>query len=178
MAGKRVAVMVLAVFGLATPVEADECPAKGAVYTIEDPETGEPAAHARLFEREHPGAWSGLGLEVTDIATSRSWSFSFTASNGYSVDYLVPDEGVEGLEEASQVVFLARQADGRLRRAPIPQTHDPAPEAFLVPRLGVEIWYGTSVSSDRSYLPLDVWHRTGCAGLAPTGSPAPISDSD
>lgn len=137
------------------------CLARDAVYAIAAPERD--AGEARLAPLEHPQTYSDLGLVISDPANGRSWRFTFTASNGYSMNYILPDPPDEiAFPNALHVFFFREDKAGRLVPVDIPQAGDVAPDALFMPELAVSLWYETSGEKNRTALRTGLWYRSSC----------------
>ncbi|MCA0434480.1 MAG: hypothetical protein LCH46_14610 [Proteobacteria bacterium] len=138
-------------FTAASDAKAKDCLGDGAVYRIDGAEGFE----LRFKKAAEPYAASDL--EAVLVTPQRSLTFSMTASNGYSMNYLLPDEVKEGEEES----FRLYGFDETLAAAELPQSGRPAPRYFFTPDLGLALWYA---GGQRQYLPAEMWRLQPCGG--------------
>jgi hypothetical protein len=128
------------------------CPADLAVYS--HMERGD--VSASLSKMQSPKSWSDIQFSIN--TPSKSYDYEFTASNGYSMQYLVPlpevaeDDESEGLS----VTFF----DEKLKVLELPQSGQPAPAYIFAPKVGAVIYYG---SETQEFVPIGMWKLSGCA---------------
>jgi hypothetical protein len=148
--------VMMATVGLAMAAGAAQaaCPAERAGYALD----GDPDHRLDLDLAPHPNAWSALRLTLTTRSGPRH--FTFTASNGYSLTYLVPDPPAAGIDEAdgSRPPLEVYVFDRGLKLLDLPQPGAPAPAFLFAPGLGPLLWYGAG----REELPLGIWRFAGC----------------
>jgi hypothetical protein len=145
----RFAIFAFAIICLSGIANAKTCLADHAIYHMEDAK-----GFALTFVKaKEPSAYSALDAVVT--TPTRKLEFSFTASNGYSFNYLVPKwNGVP--EDSSFHIFIF---DNKMKTLDLPQTQKSAPPFLLTPELGTFLWYG---EEPREFLPANIWRLQPC----------------
>ncbi|HMQ58263.1 MAG TPA: hypothetical protein PKE65_06925 [Rhizobiaceae bacterium] len=136
------------------------CVSEHAVYAVNG-QDGRPVGKLRFSVDPEPRAWSDLLVIVADTENGRSWTFHLTASNGYSLNYLLPQDEA-AFSESLRIFFFRKDAHGALKTVAIPQSGEPAPDALFTPTLGLELWYATNVDANRTHFPAEIWYRTAC----------------
>lgn len=148
------------------------CPAETSVYKLR----GQPGAELRLLKAPHPlNAYTDLAARVT-VGGGTYW-FTFTSSNGYSRDYMIPttnpfeeakDEDTAEAEtegdkggDADLSEFNAFDAAYNLIEGS-PHSGQPAPAHILASGVGSAIWYSTP----RRELNRSVWDLSACSTAA------------
>jgi hypothetical protein len=155
--GIRAGMVAAAILAGAGAAGAEECPAGGAVYRQE----GTDRFTLTLERLEHASAWSDVGAVIADRTTGDRWSFGLTASNGYSMDYLVPEFGPEERDALEVFFFASEEGYAGPVRMPLPMSEGPAPDLVFIPRIGTTFWYDMP---ERIDMPTEMWVRVGCVG--------------
>jgi hypothetical protein len=140
--------LVLCVSG-AAEAKSKLCLADHAVYQMDDAK----GFTIKFVNAKEPTAYSQLDAILT--TPTRSFAFSFTASNGYSFNYLVP-RWKDAAADADFHLFLF---DNKMKTLELPQMGKAAPPFLLTPELGTFLWYG---EEPREFLPANMWHLQGC----------------
>ncbi len=144
---------VIAALGLAAPAQAAACTAERARYVMD----GDANHRLEFSTAKARNAWSAL--VVTLSAKTGDRRFAFTASNGYSFNYLVPEDPTDkAADEASLRIFFFGQ---RLEPLDIPTAGDTPPAYIFAPDLGPLLWYGPQ-GGGSDYLPIGMWRFAGC----------------
>lgn len=149
--------------------EALSCVAERAVYA----NRAQPNAELRIFKPPHAqNAASDLAARVA--FEGETYWFAFTASNGYSHNYVgrtgdmieaarredaAEDDGEEHQEpeyDGSEIVFF--DPDYNVLEN-IPQSGEPAPAHIIATGIGSAIWY----SEPRRLVPIAMWDLKSCA---------------
>ena len=133
----------------ASPAAEAGCLTDGATYRIDGAEGFE----LILQKAAEPSAASDM--EATLVTPLLRMEFSLTASNGYSFNYLLPKVVKEGEEDS----FRLYGFDKALKPTELPQSGQSASRYYFTPELGSALWY----SSERQYLPPEMWRLQDCA---------------
>jgi hypothetical protein len=105
-------------------------------------------------KQKNPKAWSNI--QATLKTPKQKLDFEFTASNGYSMQYLVLlNEGIKDPED-NIVEFLNRKFRVQL----LPQAGDAAPEYIFAPKLG--LWLNYAEAKHQEYLPRGLFKFDHC----------------
>jgi hypothetical protein len=143
---------VVVAIGSASPTQAKTCTGLNARYEMQ----GAKGFILTLVKAKQALAWSDLEAEL--ITPTRRFEFTFTASNGYSTDYMVQkDIHNEGTDEAGNYPFHG--FDKNLTTTKLPQSTTPAPMYVFTPELGGSLWYGPE---PREFLPMAMWRLKSC----------------
>jgi hypothetical protein len=146
----RMALMLLAsLAALSAPAFSGDCPADGATYQI-GKEPGFTFSLAKSAEQANAS-----DLSATLKTPTRHWDFDFTASNGYSFNYLLPRQVSEAEEDGYRIYFW----DEAFQPLDIPQSSGKAPAYVFAPEIGLSLWYGVG---EREFLPIAMWRLQPC----------------
>ena len=145
----RVAIFAFVIICLSGAAEAKTCLADHAVYHMDDGK----GFTLKFVKAKEPTAYSALDAIVT--SPKRKLEFSFTASNGYSFNYLVP-RWKDAPADADFHIFIF---DSKMKTLDLPQSGKAAPPFLLTPELGSFFWYG---QEPREFLPANVWRLQTC----------------
>lgn len=136
------------------------CPIEKSVYQLKEAPAG---TTLRFQKAAKPNAWSRLEAVIHSPATGRTWRFSYTASNGYSTQYLVQEAPKPTSEDNSgSPLYLFTAA---LTSINLPQPGEPAPRYAFLPDIGKSFWYGTvspAPKVKREFLPTELWELSAC----------------
>lgn len=107
-----------------------------------------------------------LGVELRQTTRNQVWAFEVTASNGYLSEYLVAR--FPGLEDSLKIYFFEENEDAPgLQLTWMPGATDPAPNAIMIPDLGVSLYYASNLDSriangERLVIPTELWAISTC----------------
>jgi hypothetical protein len=105
-------------------------------------------------KQKNPKAWSNI--QVTLKTPKQKLDFEFTASNGYSIQYLVLlNDGIEDSEDNIVDFF-----DKKLKIQLLPQVGHAAPEYVFAPKLG--LWLNYTDAKHQEYLPRGIFKFDHC----------------
>lgn len=137
-------------FGLwAAPVFA-QCPGELAVYKMPEAK----GFSIRFSKQKHPKAWSNIQATLT--TPTREFDFEFTASNGYSLNYMVIlTKGIK-IDQDLPILLL----DKNLKALGLPEVGQTAPEYLIASALGPWLYYAGF--EHQEYIPSGVWKLTSC----------------
>jgi hypothetical protein len=133
----------------ATPSFA-QCPADLATYSM----TGADGFSINFSKQKSPKAWSNIQANLT--TPTRHFDFEFTASNGYSQNYMVILSKVIKIKQELPIIFL----DKDLNALNLPQAGEAAPQFLIAPELGAWLYYARFKTQE--YIPTGVWKLSGC----------------
>lgn len=151
--------------------EAAPCHTEKATYKPVKDDNG---ARLHFTAAKTPDAWSNLNLVLTSKRTGKVYRFRFTASNGYSSNYLIPvlDEAAKPTDDKTAADDNAALLDmtafffaANMKSLAIPRAGTTAPKYILLPRLGAALWYGSMNDKDipnREFIPNEMWVRDTC----------------
>lgn len=151
--------------------QAAPCHTEKATYK---PVADDNGARLHFTAAKQPDAWSNLNLVLTSKRTGKTYRFRFTASNGYSSNYLipVPDEAAKPTDDkraadddAALLDMTAFFFAANMKSLAIPSASTTAPKYILLPRLGAALWYGSMNDKDipnREFIPNEMWVRETC----------------
>lgn len=136
------------------------CPIERAVFRLKSTPD---AATLRFIKALRPNAWSLLSAELNSRTTGRVYRFGFTASNGYSTQYLEPTtpKPAKPDEAGYAVYFFTAGMDA----IDLPSLGKPAPSYVFLPDLGKRLYYaatGASPDAKREYIPTEMWQFAEC----------------
>ena len=143
---------LLIAMGFSPTAFAKPCNGVNAKYEID----GAVGFELKFVAAKDPMAWSDLEAELT--TPLRKFTYSLTASNGYSINYLVRKEPQQDSTQDEQS-YAIHGFDENLGTVGLPQTTKPAPKFILTPEIGSSLWYG---QEQREYLPLAMWRLKSC----------------
>ena len=127
-----------------------QCPAELAIYKHNESKD----FSITFSKQKDPKAWSNL--QATMKTPSRHFDFEFTASNGYSINYMVIlTKGIK-IEQDLPVLFL----DHKLKSLDLPQAGNPAPEFIIASELGPWLYYAGFKKQE--FIPTGIWKLGGC----------------
>ncbi len=127
-----------------------QCPADLATYSMADAE----GFSINFSKQKNPKAWSNI--QATLNTPTRHFDFEFTASNGYSQNYMVIlTKGIK-IETELPIMFL----DKDLKALNLPQSGEGAPQYLIASELGAWLYYAGFKT--REYVPSGVWKLSGC----------------
>jgi hypothetical protein len=132
--------------------QAGDCKATDAVYAIPDT----PGFELRLGKATELNAYSDLEAVLT--TPTRKMTFSFTASNGYAMNYLVLN-GESESAESEETSFRIYGFNKSLDSTELPNASSSPPDYLFVPELGLHLHYGTS---EREFIPVAMWRLQPC----------------
>jgi hypothetical protein len=137
-------------FVIATlPARAD-CLAEKATYvSLEDKDFT-----LTFAKQNNPKSWSNI--QTTLKTPLRSYDFEFTASNGYSMQYMVLLTKGANQNENIAVDFF----DKNLNNLLLPQAGEAAPEFVFSSQLG--LWLNYTNKTDAEYLPRGMFKLDEC----------------
>ncbi len=141
----------LILVGLISNARAADCSIETATYIQPN------AAGFTLTFRpaSEPNSWSDL--EATVKTPTREFKFSMTASNGYSLNYMVPG-WKDAPGDADFHLFLY---DKNFTTLELPNKGSPAPEAILTPDMGPMVYY-SEPEKVQEFLPSEMWRLGKC----------------
>jgi hypothetical protein len=137
---------LLMVFSAATQAG---CNGLGATYEM----TGAQGFSLVLVRAAEPNAYSDL--EAVLQTPTRKLNYTFAASNGYSMNYLVEKGPAEDAQDEGSFRFYG--FDEKLNLTDLPSSKAAAPPLVFVPDLGPKLYYGEST---REFLPVGMWRLT------------------
>ena len=160
--------LLLGLCGLSA--EAAPCHTEKATYK---PVTNDNGARLHFTAAKQPDAWSNLNLVLTSKRTGKTYRFRFTASNGYSSNYLIPmpDEAAKPADDKKSDDEIASRDitafffAANMKSLAIPGASTAAPKYILLPRLGAALWYGSMNDKDipnREFIPNEMWVLSNC----------------
>jgi len=139
--------------------QAVDCPMERAVYTIpghDGHEFGFPLA-------DHPALQTALAPTLRSHESGNTYRFDYSASMGYSLQYLVPVAQPPLIDDAaagsSLGLFFFDEALNSVSLAP---EGEQAPAYLFVPELGRFLWYDVALPEGREALPTEIWHLSDC----------------
>ena len=138
----------------------DTCAIEKSVYRLK---TTPDAATLRFPKAAKPNAWSLLGAELVSAGTGRTYTFSYTASNGYSTEYLERESPKPARKDEPGHPIYFFTAD--LTAVRLPQPGEPAPRYLFLPDLGKRLYYGSPTAdpkAKREDLATELWILTEC----------------
>jgi hypothetical protein len=126
------------------------CMAEKAVYTnLEDQEFT-----LSFSKQENPKSWSNI--QTTLKTPLHKYDFEFTASNGYSMQYMVLlTKGVKQDEDIVVDFF-----DANIKSLLLPNAGEAAPEYVFSSKLG--LWLNYANAKDQEYLPRGMFKLSQC----------------
>ncbi len=105
-------------------------------------------------KQKHPRSWSNIQLTLT--TPKQKLDFELTASNGYSMQYLVLlTKGAKDSDDNIVDFF-----DKNLKDTLLPQAGDVAPAYVFAPNLG--LWLHYTNTPEREYLPRGLFKFDHC----------------
>ena len=146
MSSLRVSILLCIFISSVGAAQAKSCPAEKAHYSI----AGAKGFALSFKKAKEPNAWSDL-IAVLKTPT-RLLEYSFTASNGYSNNYLVPLPYDE--KDDSTIHFYG--FDKNLKITDLPNLGKAAPLQLFIPELGTVLYYGDV--DKREFLPTEMWN--------------------
>jgi hypothetical protein len=127
-----------------------QCPADLAIYSMAEAD----GFSINFSKQKHPKAWSNV--QATLVTPTRHFDFEFTASNGYSINYMVIlTKGIK-IKQDLPIMFL----DKDLKDLGLPEAGKAAPQYLIAAELGPWLYYAGF--KHQEYIPAGVWRISGC----------------
>jgi hypothetical protein len=149
---RRIKLAMLLLLFCATSTFAAPCKGLNAAYVMKDAE----GFSFKLVKAKEALAWSDLEAVLT--TPTRRIEFTFTASNGYSINYMVRKEASVAPDD-NESSYPFNSFDVNLNILDLPQSTNAAPVTIFAPELGSMLWYGNEA---REYLPIGMWRLKSC----------------
>ena len=105
-------------------------------------------------KQKNPKAWSNI--QATLKTPTRHFDFEFTASNGYSQNYMVILTKRIKIDQELPIMFLDKQ----LKVLGLPEAGEAAPEFLIASALGPWLYYAGFKKQE--FIPSGLWKFAGC----------------